>query len=71
MTIHILENSKDDDDDIDLCTLHNIDVIPRIGDNLAIDGYFYIVNDLLWHIYKDKHRDVSLTIWVDKQKKPY
>jgi hypothetical protein len=65
MKIHILENAKDLDDDYDLCTIHNIDVIPRIGDKLAIDGYFYIVEDILWHIYKDK--DVSLTIWVDKE----
>jgi len=69
MTIHILEN--DIDDDIDLCTLHNTDIVLRIGDKLAIDGYFYIVDDFLWHIYKDGDRAVSLTIWVDKQKKPY
>lgn len=65
MTIHILENAKDGDDDYDLCTIHNIDVIPHKGDKLAIDGYFYIVEDILWHIYKGK--DVSLTIWVDKE----
>jgi hypothetical protein len=67
MTIHILENAKDLDDDIDLFTIHNIDVIPRIGDKLAIDGHFYIVEDLLWHMYTDEYRAVSLTIWVDKK----
>ena len=67
MTIHILENSKDDNDDIDLCTLHNIDVIPRKGDQLSIDGHYYIVDDFLWHIYKNKDRAVSLTMWVDKE----
>ena len=67
MTIHILENAKDLDDDYDLCTLHNTDIIPRIGDKLAIDGYFYIVDDFLWHIYKDGDRAASLTIWVEKQ----
>lgn len=68
MTIHILENATDGNDDYDLCTIHNIDVIPSKGDKLAIDGYFYIVDDLLWHIYKNEDRAVSLTIWVDKKK---
>ena len=67
MTIHILENSKDGNDDHDLCTIHNIDVIPRKGDKLAIDGYFYIVEDILWHIYTNQDRSLSLTIWVDKK----
>jgi hypothetical protein len=67
MTIHILENSKDLDDDLDLLTIHNIDVIPRKGDKLAIDGHFYIVDGFLWHMYTDEYRAVSLTMWVDKQ----
>ena len=67
MTIHILENIKDGNDDHDLCTIHNIDVIPRKGDKLAIDGHFYIVEDLLWHIYTNQDRSLSLTIWVDKK----
>ena len=67
MTIHILENSKDGNDDHDLSTIHNLDVIPCKGDKLAIDGHFYIVDDFLWHIHTDEDRTVSLTIWVDKE----
>jgi hypothetical protein len=67
MTIHILENSKDLDDDLELLTIHNIDVIPSKGDQLAIDGHFYIVDDFLWHMYTNEDKAVSLTMWVDKE----
>lgn len=67
MTIHIIQNNTGEFDDIDLMTIHNVDVIPSKGDQLAIDGVFYRVESFLWHIYKDEDRAVSLTMWVDKQ----
>lgn len=63
MTIEILENNLEGYDDEELCTLHNIEVIPSKGDQIVINSKFYIVEGFLWHI-EDKHLKM-ITIWVD------
>ena len=63
MTIYIVENATDGNDDIDLCKLHNIDIVPSKGDELALNGKLYKVDGFLWHI-ENGHID-AVTIYVD------
>jgi hypothetical protein len=64
MTLEILENNTEGNDDLQLCVLHNVDVIPSIGHELVIKCEFYKVESFLWHI-EDGHVS-RVTIWVDK-----
>lgn len=62
MTITIFENSKDDNlDDEKLCTLYNIDAIPRKGDELIINEKSYTVDNFLWIL----DGEPLVTIWVN------
>lgn len=62
MDITLLENDAAGNDPIELGVLHNMTVIPRVGEEIAYKGRIYVVESILWHT---DDNDISVTLWLD------